>query len=36
VLDREGHVRSRLIGAVAPADVRAAIDAARTLVAVSA
>ncbi len=30
VLDREGHVRSRLIGAVKPADVSAAIDAART------
>lgn len=30
VLDREGHVHSRLIGAVKPADVRAAVDAART------
>ena len=30
VLDRQGHVRSRLIGAVKPADVRAAVDAART------
>lgn len=30
VLDREGHLRSRLIGAVKPADVRAAIDAARS------
>lgn len=30
VLDREGHVRSRLIGAVRAADVRAAIDAARS------
>ncbi|MDO9590286.1 MAG: thioredoxin family protein [Microcella sp.] len=30
VLDRDGHVRSRLIGAVKPADVRAAIDAARS------
>lgn len=29
VLDREGHVRVRLIGAVKPADVRAAVDAAR-------
>ena len=30
VLDREGHVRARLIGAVKAADVRAAVDAART------
>lgn len=29
VLDREGHVRSRLIGAVKAADVRTAVDAAR-------
>lgn len=29
VLDREGHVRARLIGAVRAADVRAAVDAAR-------
>ena len=36
VLDREGHVRARLIGAVKPADVRAAVDAARTLAVVSA
>ncbi len=36
VLDREGHVRSRLIGAVKPADVRAAVDAARTVAAVTA
>ncbi len=31
VLDREGHVRARLIGAVKPVDVRAAVDAARVL-----
>ena len=31
VLDREGRVRARLIGAVKPADVRAAVDAAREL-----
>lgn len=36
VLDREGHVRARLIGAVKPADVRAAVDAARLPVAVTA
>ena len=36
VLDREGHVRSRLIGAVKPADVRAAVDAARSLAVVTA
>jgi len=36
VLDRGGHVRSRLIGAVKPADVRAAVDAARVLSPVSA
>jgi thioredoxin-like negative regulator of GroEL len=36
VLDREGHVRARLIGAVKPADVRAAVDAARTLAPVTA
>ncbi len=30
VLDRDGHVRARLIGAVRPADVRAAVDAARS------
>lgn len=30
VLDHEGHVRARLIGAVRPADARAAIGAART------
>jgi hypothetical protein len=36
VLDREGHVRARLIGAVKPADVRAAVDAARTLAVVTA
>ena len=30
VLDHEGHVRARLIGAVRPADALAAIDAART------
>lgn len=29
VLDREGHVRARLIGAVKPADVRTAVDAVR-------
>ena len=29
VLDREGHVRARLIGAVKAADVRQAVDAAR-------
>lgn len=29
VLDREGHVRARLIGAVRAADVRAAVEAAR-------
>lgn len=29
VLDRDGHVRSRLIGAVKPADVGAAVEAAR-------
>lgn len=31
VLDREGHVRARLIGAVKPADVRTAVDAARAV-----
>ncbi|WP_439564309.1 thioredoxin family protein [Microcella sp.] len=36
VLDRDGHVRARLIGAVKPADVRAAVEAARTLAAVTA
>lgn len=36
VLDREGHVRARLIGAVKVADVRAAVDAARTRATVSA
>ncbi len=36
VLDREGHVRARLIGAVKPVDVRAAVDAARLPVAVTA
>lgn len=36
VLDGEGHVRARLIGAVKPADVRAAVEAARTPVSVSA
>ncbi len=30
VLDREGHVRARLIGAVKPEDIRTAVDAART------
>ena len=30
VLDREGRVRARLIGAVTAADVRAAVDAARS------
>ncbi len=30
VLDREGHVRARLIGAVKAADIRAAVDSART------
>ncbi|OYX57132.1 MAG: hypothetical protein B7Y93_03310 [Micrococcales bacterium 32-70-13] len=30
VLDREGRVRARLIGAVKAADVRAAVDAARS------
>ncbi|UTT62055.1 thioredoxin family protein [Microcella humidisoli] len=30
VLDHEGHVRARLIGAVPPADVRAAVEAARS------
>ncbi len=30
VLDREGRVRARLIGAVKPTDVRAAVDAARS------
>jgi thiol-disulfide isomerase/thioredoxin len=30
VLDRDGHVRARLIGAVKPVDIRAAVDAART------
>lgn len=36
VLDREGHVRARLIGAVKPVDVRAAVDAARLPVPVTA
>jgi len=36
VLDREGHVRARLIGAVKPSDVRAAVEAARLPVAVTA
>ncbi len=36
VLDGEGHVRARLIGAVTPADVRAAVDAARLPMAVPA
>ena len=31
VLDRQGHVRSRLIGAVKAAEVRAAVDAARVV-----
>jgi len=31
VLDQQGHVRSRLIGAVKAADVRAAVDAARVV-----
>lgn len=35
VLDRDGHVRSRLIGAVKAADVRAAVDAARSAVPVT-
>lgn len=30
VLDREGRVRARLVGAVKPVDVRAAVDAARS------
>ena len=36
VLDREGHVRARLVGAVKAADVRAAVDDARTLATVTA
>jgi thiol-disulfide isomerase/thioredoxin len=32
VLDSEGHVRARLIGAVKTADIRIAVDAARTAV----
>lgn len=36
VLDRDGRVRARLIGAVKPADVRAAVDAARVSATVTA